>query len=77
MPGRARLCCVGLCYILFTGLFFLLFSHFLLIYGGLRFGVLQFWSWIWFLGGTFLLMGFGACGVGPSEFLGLGLSIQT
>ena len=36
----------------------------LLIYGGLGF-----WGW------SFHLMGFGACGVEPSGFLGLGLFI--
>ena len=48
------------------------FFLFLLIYGGLGFG---FWDWghiLGFWGWGFQLMGFGACGVGPSGF---GLSI--
>ena len=51
------------------------FFLFLLIYGGLGFGVLGLGSYIGFLGWGFQLMGFGACGVGPSGFFGLGLSI--
>ena len=39
------------------------------------FGVLGLGSYIGFLGWGFQLMGFGACGVGPSGFFGLGLSI--
>ena len=49
------------------------FVLFLLIYGGLGFWgwgfILGFWGW------GFQLMGFGACGVGPSGLFGLGLSI--
>ena len=49
------------------------FFLFLLIYGGLGFWgwglILGFWGW------GFQLMGFGACGVGPSGFFGFGLSI--
>ena len=39
---------------------------------------LGFWGWVLILGfwgWGFQLMGFWACGVGPSEFFGLGLSI--
>ena len=38
---------------------------------------LVFWDWgliMGFWGWGFLLKGFGACGVGPSGFFGLGLS---
>ena len=48
----------------FPGLFFIIFLIFAGL--GLRLG---FWGW------CFQLMGFGACGVGPSGFVGLGLSI--
>ena len=51
--------------------FFLFFAHlwwFLFGAWGLRFG---------FSGWGFQLMGFGACGVGPSGYFELGLSIQT
>ena len=61
----------------------ILYNFFLLwlIYGGLGF-----WSWglilscfsfflLGFWGGVFLFWGFGACGVGPSGFFWLGLSI--
>ena len=55
------------------GLFFIIFFLFWLIYGGLGFWrwglILGFWGW------GFQLMGFGACGVGPAGFFGLGLSI--
>ena len=47
---------------------------FLLICGGLGFGVLGLGLSLGFWGWCFLLMGFGACGVGPSGFFGLGLS---
>ena len=51
------------------------FFLFLLIYGCLGFWgwglVLGFWGW------GFQLMGFGACGVSPSGFFGLGLSLLT
>ena len=54
----------------FPGLFFIIFSYFgsfMVVWGwGL---ILSFWGW------GFQLMGFGACGVGPSGFFGLGLSI--
>ena len=50
------------------------FFLFLPIYGGLGFlgcgVILGFWGW------GFQLMGFGACGVGPSGFFGLGLYIN-
>ena len=39
------------------------------------FGVLEFGSYRGYLGWGFQLMGFGACGVGPSGYYGLGLSI--
>ena len=45
----------------------------LLIYGGLGFWGLGLISGFW--GWGFQLMGFGACGVGPSGFFGFGLSI--
>ena len=46
------------------------FFLYLAIYGGLGLGSLT------GIGiGFFLLMGFGVCGVGPSGFFGLGLSI--
>ena len=51
---------------------FIIFSHWL-IYGGLGF-----WGWrlrIGFWDRSFQLMGFGACGVGPSGLFGLGLYI--
>ena len=62
-------------YFFFPGLFFIIFSYFgsfMVVWG------LGFWGWglilgIW--GWGFQLMGFGACGVGPSGFFGLGLSI--
>ena len=47
--------------------FFLIFAH-LWWFGGWGL-ILGFWGW------GFQLMGFGACGVGPSGFFGLGLSI--
>ena len=51
-------------------MFFSSFCSFMVVWGfrvgGLRLG---FWGW------GIQLMGFGACGVGPSGFLGLGLSI--
>ena len=56
----------------FPGLFFILFPQFC------SFGGSGFWGWglvLGFWGCGFQLMGFGACGVGPSGFLGLGLSI--
>ena len=52
-----------------------IFFSFFLIYGGLEVGVfglglgLGFWGW------GLQLMGFEACGVGPSGFFGVGLSI--
>ena len=46
------------------------FFLFWLIYGGLGLG-----SYIGFLGLGFSVDGFGACGVGPSGFFGLGLFI--
>ena len=52
-----------------------IFFLFLLIYGGLGF-----WGWglrLGFWGWGFQLRGFWACGVGPSGFLGLRLSILT
>ena len=49
------------------------FFLFLLIAGGLEFGVLGLILGFW--GSGFQLMGFGACGVGPSGFVGFGLSI--
>ena len=48
------------------------FLLFWLIYGGLGFGVLGLGSYIGFLGLGFSVDGFGACGVGPSGFLGWG-----
>ena len=49
------------------------FFSFWLIFGGLEF---LGWGLILGFGGRgFQLMGFGACGVGPSGFFGLGLSI--
>ena len=51
------------------------FFLFLLINGGLGLG---FWGWsliLGFWGWGFQLMGYGTCGVGPSGFFGLGLSI--
>ena len=66
-------CCE--CYIFFPGLFFIIFSYYcsFMVVWGLGFGgwglILGFWGW------GFQLMGFGACGVGPSGFLGFGLSI--
>ena len=56
---------------------FILYYFFLILlfYGGLGFG---FWGWaliLGFWGWGSQLMGFGACGVGPSGFFGLGLSI--
>ena len=62
-------------YIIFPGLFLIIFSYFgsfMMVWG------LGFWGWgliLGFLGWGFQLMGFGACGVGPSGFFGLGLSI--
>ena len=47
----------------------------MLIYDDLGFG---FWGWgfvLGFWGCSFQFMGFGACGAGPSGFLGLELSI--
>ena len=52
-------------YVLFPGLFFILFFSFLLIYGGLGLG-LGFWGW------SFQLMGFQDCGVGPFGFFWVG-----
>ena len=58
----------------FPGLFFLIFSYFcsfMVVWG------LGFWGWrliLGFWGWGFYLMGFGACGVGPSGFFGFGLS---
>ena len=54
-------------YIFSQGYFYTFFS-FLTIYGGLGVGV---WDWV-FLGLRFQLMGFGACGVEPYEFCGVG-----
>ena len=51
-------------YIFFPGLCFIIFSYF-----GSFMVVWGFW------GRAFQLMGFGACGVGPSRSFGLGLSI--
>ena len=60
-------------YIFFPRVILYNFFFFLLIYGGLGFWgwclILGFWGW------GIQLMGFGACGVGPSGFFGLGLSI--
>ena len=56
----------------FPGLFFKIFSYFcsFMVVWGFGVGVLlSFWGW------GFHLMGFGACGVGPSGFFGFGLSI--
>ena len=53
----------------YSSYFFLIFAHLW------WFGVLGLGSYIGFLGWGFQLMGFGACGVGPSGFFGLGLSI--
>ena len=50
-----------------------IFFLFMLIYGGLGF-----WGWslrLGFWGWGLQLMGFGACGMGRSGFIGLGLSI--
>ena len=55
----------------FPGLFFILFSYFgsfMVVWG------LGFWCWgliLGFWGWGFQFMGFGACGVGPSVFLGV------
>ena len=61
------------CYILFSQGFYLYSFPQWLIYGGLGFWgwglVLGYWGW------GFQLMGSGACDVGPSGFLGFGLSI--
>ena len=63
-------------YIFFPGLFFIFFSYFgsfLVVWG------LGFWGWgllLGFWGWGFQLVGFGACGVGPSGFFGLGLYIN-
>ena len=60
-------------YIFFPGLLFIFFSYFgsFMVVRGLGFWglglILGFWG--------FQLMGFGACGVGPSGFFGLGFSI--
>ena len=60
------------CYIFFPGLLFLIFSYFgsfMVVWG------LGFWGWgliLGFFGWGFQLMGFGACGVGPSGFFGVG-----
>ena len=57
--------------IFFPGLFFMFFFLILLVYCGFGICCLKLG-----LGGWGLqLMGFGACGVGPSGFSGLGLSI--
>ena len=56
-------------YILFPGLFFMTFYYFYSLMVG--------WSWglrLGFLGWGFQLIGFGACGVGPTGFFGWGLS---
>ena len=62
-----------ICYIFFPRVILYIFFLLWLIYGGLGFWgrglILGFWGW------GFQLMGFGACGVGPSGFLWLGLSI--
>ena len=55
-----------------------IFFLFWLIYGGSGFGVLGFLGsglLLGFWGWGFQLMGFGACGVGPSGFFGFGLFI--
>ena len=60
------------CYIFFPGLFFTIFSYFgsfMVVWG------LGFWGWgliLGFWGWGFQLMGFGACGVGPSGFFWVG-----
>ena len=54
----------------FPSFFLYYFLLFLLIYGGLGF-----WGWgliLGFGGWGFQLMGFGACGVGPSGFFWVG-----
>ena len=45
-----------------------IFFTFLLICGVLGVGLLGLGSWIGFFGWGFQLIGFGACGVGPSGF---------
>ena len=65
----------GMAIFFFPGLFFKIFSYFcsfMVVWG------LGFWGWgliLGFWGWGFQLMGFGACGVGPSGFFGFGLSI--
>ena len=59
-------------YTFFPGLFFIFF---LILAHLWWFGVLGLGSYIEFWDWGFQLMGFGACGVGPSGFFGLGLSI--
>ena len=57
-------------YFFFPGLFFIMFSYFgsfMVVWGWVL--ISGFWGW------GFHLMGFGACGVWPSGFFGLGLSI--
>ena len=54
-------------YIFFPGIFFIIFSYF-----GSFMVVLGLGSYIGFWGWGFQLMGIGACGVGPSGFLGWG-----
>ena len=52
--------------------FFSYFGSFMVVWG------LGFWVWgliLGFWGWGFQLMGFGACGVGPSGFFGLELSL--
>ena len=53
----------------YSSYFFLIFAHLW------WFGVSGLGSYIGFSGWGFRLMGFGACGMGPSGFFGLGLSI--
>ena len=59
----------------FSGFFFIIFSYicsFMVVKGS------GFWSWglrLGLLDWSFQLSRFGACGVGPSGFFGLGLSI--
>ena len=55
-------------YISFPGIFFLLCSHFCSFIHGCS----GFWGWDLGYLGDFQLMGFGACGVGPSGFSGVG-----
>ena len=71
------MCCLSAQLSFFPGLFLLLFFSFLLIYGGLGFGVLGLRSYTGFLGLRFSVDGVWGLWCGPSWFVGVETHYQN